>query len=143
MQEFSNILRQRLGARPVPQAHPDPDILTAFAEQVLTPPEREKILGHLAACSPCREVVALSLPVAQDQQVVLQPAKPRFWSVGIRWAAAAAMVIIAVTLIVQQPWKEKRQSMIGPVGIVASSSNNEKDTKDAVEPKEQPAPATE
>src|SRR5947209_19133964 len=111
MQEFSNILRQRLGARPEPQAHPDPDTLSAYAEQVLTPPEREKILGHLAACSPCREVVSLSLPVAQDQQVVLQPAKPRFWSVGIRWTAAAAMLIIFVTLIVQLPSILKRQSM--------------------------------
>ena len=110
MQEFSNILRQRLGARPEPQAHPDPDILTAFAEQVLTPAEREKILGHLAACAPCREVVALSLPVMQDEQIVLRPAKPRFWSVGVRWVAVAAMVIIAVTLVVQQPWKERRQT---------------------------------
>src|SRR5437588_4124729 len=142
MQEFSNILRQRLGARPEPQAHPDPDILTAFAEQVLTPGEREKILGHLAACAPCREVVALSLPVMQDEQVVLKAVKPRFWSVGIRWVAVAAMVIIGVTLAVQQPWKEKRQTQTTQTTTepIATTVAPAKDTLDR---KEQPAPAAE
>ena len=137
MQEFSNILRHRLGTRPEPQAHPDPDILTAYAEQVLTPVEREKILGHLSACAPCREVVALSLPVMQDEQIVLRPAKPRFWSVGIRWVAVAAMVIIAVTLAVQQPWKERRHTIMEPLATAVAPA------KDTLDRKEQPAPAAE
>src|SRR5436309_3619039 len=124
MQEFSNILRHRLGTRPEPQAHPDPDILTAYAEQVLTPVEREKILGHLSACAPCREVVALSLPVMQDEQIVLMPAKPRFWSVGIRWVAVAAMVIIAVTLAVQQPWKERRHTIMEPLATAVAPAKD-------------------
>src|SRR5439155_18456090 len=143
MQEFSNILRQRLGARPEPQAHPDPDTLTAYAEQVLTPAEREKIQGHLADCAPCREVVALSLlPVVQDEEVVLQPAKPSFWSLGIRWAAVAAMAIIVVALAVQQPWKEKRQTsnQIASFADHGGVSSSEKDTADH---KAQPAPAAE
>jgi len=106
MQNFSNLLRQRLGAIPEPQAHPDPDALSAYAEQVLTPAERQKIQEHLAACSPCREVVALSLPEMQEEQVVLRPAA-RSWALGLRWAALAAMIMVIIGLAVQQPWKEK------------------------------------
>jgi hypothetical protein len=45
-------------------AHPDADLLTAFAEQALSEPERDGVLAHLALCGDCREVVALSLPAA-------------------------------------------------------------------------------
>lgn len=111
MQDFRNLLRQRLGAIPEPEAHPDPDMLSAYAEQVLTPVERNKIQEHLAACSPCREVVALSLPQLQeeDAQVVLRPAA-RSWALGLRWAALAAMIVVIIGLAVQQPWKEKSET---------------------------------
>ncbi|PYP82230.1 MAG: hypothetical protein DMG65_26785 [Candidatus Angelobacter sp. Gp1-AA117] len=109
MQDIRNLLRQRLGAIPEPQAHPDPDILSAYAEQVLTPAERNKIQDHLAACFPCREVVALSLPQLQDEQVVLRPAA-RSWALGFRWAALAAMIVVIIGLAVWQPWREERPS---------------------------------
>ena len=36
--------------------HPDPDVLTAFAEQALSAAEREGVLQHLARCGDCREI---------------------------------------------------------------------------------------
>jgi|SRR5947209_7220097 len=107
MQDFANLLRQRLGAIPEPQAHPDPDILSAYAEQVLTPAERQKIQEHLAACAPCREVVFLSLPQLQEEEVAWRPVRTRSWALGLRWAALAAMIVVIIGLAVQQPWKEK------------------------------------
>ena len=64
---MSNSLRQRLGAGPEPQLHPDSDLLTAYIERSLAPAEQADMVRHLAACSWCREVVALSLPEVQVQ----------------------------------------------------------------------------
>jgi Putative zinc-finger len=44
----------------VVRAHPDADLLTAFAEQALSAPEREEVLRHLALCGNCREVLSLA-----------------------------------------------------------------------------------
>ena len=107
MQEISNSLRQRLGARPQPQTHPDPDTLSAYVEQVLSPAERVRIIEHLADCRDCREVVALSLPQLEPQQPVLQVApRSRWWAPAYRWATLAAAVAVATTLIVERPWEK-------------------------------------
>jgi len=45
---------------PTPDSHPDPDLLTAFAEHSLTAREKEQVLGHLATCALCRDTVALA-----------------------------------------------------------------------------------
>src|SRR5437588_11001608 len=44
----------------VARAHPDADLLTAFAEQALSAPEREEVLHHLALFGTCREVLSLA-----------------------------------------------------------------------------------
>ena len=46
------------------QAHPDANLLTAFAEQTLSATEREGVLDHLAVCGDCRDVIVLALPAA-------------------------------------------------------------------------------
>jgi Photosynthesis system II assembly factor YCF48 len=65
MTEVPKIVHDRLRqqAASVP-AHPDADLLAAFAEQALSATERESVLGHLALCGDCREVVTLALPAA-------------------------------------------------------------------------------
>lgn len=106
MQEISNSLRQRLGARPQPVTHPDPDVLTAYVEQVLPAAERSEVVLHLSECSHCREVVSLSLPQPQPEQVVLQvPSRARFWIPAFRLGAVAAMVVVAATLMIEKPWR--------------------------------------
>src|SRR5947207_14946218 len=105
MQEISNLLRHRLAARPQPQEHPDPDTLTAFAEQLLSAAERGRVIQHLADCGHCREVVALSLLELGVQTVAVPVATRRtlFCTFSFRWASVAAVVIIAVTLGVHSP----------------------------------------
>ena len=108
MQEISNSLRQRLGARPEPKVHPDADLLTAYTEQALPPKERNQVVQHLAECSYCREIVSLSLPEVQAPPVAVPAAgRPRWWILGYRWAAVAATVAIAATLVVEKPWKAR------------------------------------
>src|SRR5260370_16806372 len=64
MTEVPKIVYDRLRAALPEQAHPDADLLTAFAEQALSAAEREGVLQHLALCEDCRDVVALALPAA-------------------------------------------------------------------------------
>lgn len=84
-----------------PDAHPDADLLTAFAEKSLPARERDSVLQHLAACGDCREVVALTAP----EQAVVPASLPasRSWLAWpyLRWGAALACVVVvgaAVTL---------------------------------------------
>jgi Putative zinc-finger len=80
--------------------HPDAESLNAFAEQALTPTEREQVLAHLATCGRCRQVVYLAQqtagvesratePAASSQQPVSlsPPSRPQFnWLAGWRLA---------------------------------------------------------
>ncbi|MGB9199712.1 MAG: hypothetical protein WCB53_22505 [Terriglobales bacterium] len=128
MAELPKIVHQRL--LPVTteqvalaQAHPEADVLTAFAEQALPALERDDVLRHLALCGDCRDVVALALPAdvaairgtevpaqeeAQSREVIAVAAgragaqrKRRFaWAgfgwANLRWATLAAGIALAV-----------------------------------------------
>jgi hypothetical protein len=84
---------------PDPDSHPDPDLLTAFAEHALTPREKDQILGHLGQCALCRETVALSgSPLVEP---VPEPVRQRaFWEIPLlRWGALAATAVIVVAAV--------------------------------------------
>ncbi len=81
-------------------SHPDADLLTAYVEQVLSAPEREQIVLHLAACGDCREVLALAAPAlvadpAAVTNVVTMPARSSWFPVW-RWGAVAAVAVITI-----------------------------------------------
>jgi hypothetical protein len=85
-------------------AHPDANLLTAFTEHALESTEREHVLAHLAQCADCREIVALSVPVQDEQQVGAEARgwfglRPEF----LRWAVvgASATVVVAAVLMVK------------------------------------------
>ena len=125
MPELSNLLRQRLGelraswaVRETPpiagcvevrsDAHPDPDTLTAYAEQLLPQDERNLVMSHLAACSQCREVMVLSLPeaaTAPNGGLVTLPAVRRrrfFWTPGFGLAASAVALAALVGVLLEE-----------------------------------------
>jgi len=81
------------------QPHPDAELLSAFAENALSPRDREGVLEHLGACAACREVLFLALPGHSHTQKVLAVGKPRP-RFAIRWATAAACVVIAAAVFV-------------------------------------------
>lgn len=109
------LLRRALRGQESPeQAHPDADLLTAFAEQTLPAGERDGLLDHLSLCGDCREVIALALPATEipaKRSAVHATHLPAKTAMGwlhalttpnLRWAAlAAAAAIIAAVLVVR------------------------------------------
>ncbi len=72
-------LRAHLAQSREPDPHPDPDILTAFAEDALLDRERTDVLTHLAACPDCRAVVHAAAAAEPDRESegVLEPRRAR------------------------------------------------------------------
>src|SRR5258708_706059 len=130
MTEVPKIVYDRLRAALPGQAHPDPDLLTAFAEQALSATERDGILQHLALCGDCRDVIALALPAADavpspiagedDEDSVRTTVSragapaPHMLSIAwptLRWAALAAGVAVAAALLLLHPGKLNQATM--------------------------------
>src|ERR1019366_6607489 len=91
------------------QAHPEADLLTAFAEQALSATERDGVLEHLALCGDCREAIA---PIATETEAVRATpirAKRNFLTAfawpSLRWAALAAGVAVAASVLLMHPGK--------------------------------------
>jgi hypothetical protein len=123
--EVPNIVYDRLRAGQPKEAHPEADLLTAFAEQSLSATERDAVLEHMARCGDCRETVALALPattgvaapiaadstedVAVSVSAMRVPVlrKPIFnWAwPQLRWAALAAGVAVAASVLLLYPGK--------------------------------------
>jgi len=127
MPEVPKIVHDRLRAG-LPEgtgqetAHPDPNQLTAFAEQALSTAERESVLQHLTACGDCREAVALSIPPMEgDSRPIAAPEDESTVSAGaissratrgqrswfawrsLRWAALAAVIAVAGGILLIHP----------------------------------------
>jgi hypothetical protein len=139
-------LRSRMLAHPLDggvgdRAHPDADLLTAFAEQALSAKERESVLEHLALCGNCREALALANPAATETEAVRAVATPakliqekdarnwrpafRFGWPNLRWAALAAGIVVAAAVLLLHPGKlnqgaqtSAKQQVTSPVPAV-------------------------
>ncbi len=72
-------LRAHLAQSREADPHPDPDILTAFAEDALLDRERTDVLTHLATCSDCRAVVHAAAAAEPDREseAALEPRRAR------------------------------------------------------------------
>lgn len=125
MTQIPKIVHDRLraalsGQSGTESAHPDADLLTAFAEQALSAAERDGVLEHLARCGDCREAVALALPATESMPapvaddageigpvVSREPAQPRriFAWPTLRWAALAAGVVVVASVLLLRPGK--------------------------------------
>ena len=101
MEQLPKIVQQRLQRPAKPGVHPDPDLLTAFAEKSLKDRERAQVLQHLAECADCRDVLSLAMPeIESAQSPGPEPSRWLSWPV-LRWGALAACVVVvsaAVTL---------------------------------------------
>jgi hypothetical protein len=78
--------------------HPDADQLNAFIERALPAHEQQQTLAHLALCPHCRQIVALSLPPADESPILPpEPVRHRWWAwAGIPALAAIVLVIVFV-----------------------------------------------
>src|ERR1700746_1164290 len=101
MEQLPKNVRQRLNTAVERAAHPEADLLTAFAEGSLTEPERGGLLKHLAECANCRDVLYLSNPKADSSGgilVVTGKARLLSWPV-LRWGALSACAVIVATAV--------------------------------------------
>ncbi len=101
MEQLPKIVRQRLQATAKPGVHPDPDLLTAFAEKSLNERERAQVLQHLAQCTDCRSVISLVMPEVELAPFTSPARSPWLTWPVLRWGALAACVVVvsaAVTL---------------------------------------------
>ena len=131
MEQLPKLVRERLQVN-TPSEHPDADLLTAYVEQSLTAGERLRIDDHLAACSECRQIVALAIP---ETALAGYGKAPAIWSHGhflrwpvLRWGAVAACVVVVSGAVLLHfgknpkglaPYREVQRAQ--PVGNVASS----------------------
>lgn len=134
MEHAPKIVRDRLRASAVAVDHPDADVLTAFSERTLPERERNQVLGHLAKCTDCREVIALALPADEPTLAVVHPTRGKWltWP-RLRWGLVAAGVIVVGSFGVLRYERSMHPAAIA--GYVSSR-------RDAVakEAKNQPAP---
>lgn len=109
------------------QAHPDADLLTAFAEQTLADSERGLVMEHLARCGDCRDVVALALPATEDIVVASPESSVRHgwfaWPV-VRWGTVAAGILLVAGVGIIQ-YKQRAQQN---VALVSSPVHQEEKT---------------
>ena len=93
-----------------PDFHPNAESLNAFVEQVLTEPERLRILSHIASCNRCRQVIFLAQEAASREETPALAMAPAFrpamlWtSWRFAWVPAAAMAaIVTLAIFLHRP----------------------------------------
>lgn len=88
--------------RQQPDSHLDADQLNAFAEGVLSAPERALCLQHLAECARCRDIAFLagaSVPSEEPARAPVRRFPFAWWPALSIGAATLAAVVIAVMLL--------------------------------------------
>ena len=107
--------------------HPDPNMISAFAENSLPSDARAQILDHIARCGDCREVVFLSSP---DQAATLPAPKvtPSSWLSWpvLRWGAAVAAVVVVVGAVTLHRPSGRNSVLAPPIQMTDAPSAKEK-----------------
>ncbi|HTA24304.1 MAG TPA: YCF48-related protein [Terriglobales bacterium] len=101
MPDLPKIAMQRLHQKSATaEIHPDPNLISAFAENSLADDSRDQVMRHLAQCGDCREVVFLSAPeqAATLPAAASAPSRWLTWPV-LRWGAAVAAVVVVVAAV--------------------------------------------
>jgi hypothetical protein len=146
-----NPLRQALAGTGARSPHPDADMLTAFREGTLMPRERDGVLGHLAECAECRQV--LGVAAEYTAPVVAMPVRRPVARTLAPWLAAAAVLLAVSGIVVRQemrgvthaPTVAVKETPPAPGGQTAPASVKSapaaKEEKEAPESRRQAGPA--
>jgi hypothetical protein len=137
MADLPKIAMQRLHEKAAAAgSHPDPNLISAFAENSLSGDERAQVLQHIAQCADCREVVFLSSP---DQAATLPATASSAsnwlsWPV-LRWSAAVAAVVVVFAAVSQH--RQSGSRAMRSDAILRSDAPNAKEKATSTPPAEQ------
>lgn len=127
MTDLPKIAMQRLDQQSASGDHPDPNLISAFVENSLPVDVRAQVLGHIAQCGDCREVVFLSSP---DQAAALSApvATPSTWLTWpvLRWGAAVAAVVVVVGAVALHRPSGRNSVLPGVVQMTDAPTAKEK-----------------
>ena len=142
MTAFSQPERRALKrSQKAPESHPDADLLTAFAEHSLTSREQEQVLGHLAVCATCRDLVALAgSPLVEP---VPEPLRQRAsWEMSLfHWGAVAATTVVVVAAVSLGVHERRSSPALRTLNEIRPAATLQKEDQVVAEPKAvQPAP---
>jgi len=124
------------------EAHLDADLLAAYAEDTLLPPERNDVLAHLALCGECRQVLILATaarpgPVEDaSEQPIPRPVRTPLWG-WLPWVATAAGIAAMSALLLFYP-----QKRLAPATTSTNGATTAPDRATAGQQAEMPAGAT-
>ena len=125
MENMPKMVAARLARKaPEPSAHPDANLLAAFAERTLLERERAAVIAHLVECADCRECVAWACATAEPEMPVAagQSAGPGLggWLRQWRWivSSTAACCVVATALLhySQPPAREVSEGVLSNAG---------------------------
>jgi hypothetical protein len=111
MADIPKIVGQRLQAIAKLEAHPDPNLLSAFVERSLGKREQVEVLEHLSQCVSCREIVSLSATEpGMGGAVSAVRVSPSWlsWPV-LRWGTVLACVVVVGAAVTLRHRQESRQ----------------------------------
>ena len=139
MPNVPKIVHERLRIAKPAASHPDPDVLTAFAEQSLIERERATVLQHLSRCGDCREIVALALPASETLEPVARKSHGfRLAWPAFRWAFASAGLVAIAFFGVLQFQRHAKTPMLAYQAQAPSDSQARREAPAAPAPQSQP-----
>jgi Photosynthesis system II assembly factor YCF48/Putative zinc-finger len=130
MQNLPKIVTQQLNLVAPHGGHPDPNLLTAFAERALPPSERALLTDHLSFCADCRAIVFLAQPDFETTSAaVLQPARHGWFTMPIlRWGLVASCIVVfagAGILLHQRTTRLELARSAAPATVVSLEKEKE------------------
>ena len=145
--QLPKIVASRLQGSALPE-HPDPDLLTAFAEYTLLGKEREQVLSHLGTCAECRQILILAAPelATQVNPAARREKKWSWWQAPVlRWGAMAACVLVVATAVLMHEGNQSSRTENTQIAMQQSPAPVLPAPLSRPEPKQlaqnQPAPA--
>jgi hypothetical protein len=102
MTKLTASIKARLKAQEISSGHLDADVIAAYCEATLPARQRSVVVAHLAQCTLCREVVALSIET--PAALVHERATRRLFSRGWQWGLGFAAAMVTVCSLTLNSW---------------------------------------